>query len=210
MVDFKDIPHMLRNGDREAALLSYEAYLDEIDGPSSEEFDDDDPVREFNPLFTVWEQIEIYHREVERRPDNPRSWKLLGYAYMCAGGYVPVLLYLAEHCLQASIARYDESPLIDNLKDKLGIVERARQGDNDAHVELLGLEAGIAGAFEEFPEKVPVPRVFFENNIIDSPDIEITKSTLAMGILEEETEYEPEEIPSNGYSGDLGNGIQNN
>jgi hypothetical protein len=187
MAAYNDISRFLKKNDRKAALRSFEAYLDEIGGPNNENSDGNDPLRDINTEFTVWEQIGLYNREIERRPDNPRSWKLLAYAYMCAGGYVPILLYLAEHCLHASIARYEKSPLIYNLEDKLGVIERARRGDSDARVQLLGLEAGVAAAFGEFPERVPVPSVFYENNIVASSEIEINESALAMDILEDET-----------------------
>lgn len=210
MTVYNDISRFLKKGDRKAALRSFMEYLDEIGGPDNENSDSDDPIREINTGFTVWEQIELYNREIERRPDNPRSWKLLGYAYMCAGGYVPILLYLAEHCLEASIARYEKSPLIDNLKDKLDVIERARRGDTDARVQLLGLEAGVASAFDEFPERVFVPSVFYENNIVNSSEIEINESTLSMDILEDETEYDTDEAPDNGFLDNSDEGIYNN
>ncbi|MCP4231848.1 MAG: hypothetical protein GY771_17100 [bacterium] len=210
MAVYDDISRFLKKSDREAALQSFKTYLDEIGGPDNESSDGHDPVREINAEFTVWEQIVLYNHEVERRPDNPRSWKLLGYAYMCAGGYVPLLLYLAEHCLHASIARYGNNPLIDNLEDKLDVIERVRRGDTDARVQLLGLEAGVAGAFDEFPERVPVPRIFYENNIIASPEIEINESALVMDILEDETEYETDEVSDNGFLDNFDEGTYNN
>ncbi len=185
---YKEILSNIAKGDRKSALDSFAAYLDEIGGQAYEISEEDDPVRRLNLEFTVWEQIEVYTTEVDQRPDNPRSWKLLGYTYMCAGFYVPILLHLAEHCLQASVIRYDDNSLVNNLSDKLDIIEKARSGDEDARKELLEAEVGLACAFDDFPETVPVPLVFYENGIVAVPEIEINETGLAADIFGDEIE----------------------
>jgi hypothetical protein len=185
---YKEILSNIEKGDRESALDSFAAYLDEIGGPVYEISEEDDSVRRLNLEFTAWEQIEIYNNEVDKRPDNPRSWKLLGYAYMCAGLYAPILLHLAEHCLQASVARYEDDSLIINLNDKIEIIEKARRGDVDARKELLETEVGLACAFDAFPETVPVPLTFYENGLVAVPEIEINETSLATDIFGEEIE----------------------
>lgn len=185
---YKEILSNIAKDDRESALDSFAAYFDEIGGPVHEISEGDDPVRRLNLEFTVWEQIEIYKNEVDRRPDNPRSWKLLGYAYMCAGLYAPILLHLAEHCLQASVARYEDDSLIINLNEKIEVIANARRGDDTARREILEAEAGLACAFDDFPETVPVPLVFYENGIVAVPEIGISETSLATDIFGEEIE----------------------
>lgn len=183
MAAYEEITKELEQGNRKSALDSFSAYLDEIGGPVVGFTEEDDRVRRLNLEFTVWEQIDVYNIEVGRRPDNPRSWKLLGYAYICAGLYVPILLYLAEHCLQASIVRYEDESLQTNIREKIDIIEKARNGDDEVRRGILEAEAGLARAFECFPKTVPVPAVFFENKIVAGSEIEINESDIATDVL---------------------------
>ncbi len=186
MPSYKKITKELEKGNRNSALDLFSLYLDKIGGPTAETVEEEDRIRLINLGFTIWEQIDVYNEEVAKRPDSPRSWKLLGYAYMCAGLYVPVLLYLAEHCLQASIVRYEDESLLTNIEEKINIIERARNGDEEARREILEAEAGLALAFDRFPEKVPVPNVFFQNSIVAESEIKINENNVATDVLGED------------------------
>jgi hypothetical protein len=150
----------------------------------------DDAVREINQLFTIWEQIEVFCREVDRRPNNPRSWKLLGFAYMWAGAYVPVLLYIGEHCLRAALARtVDDAESTRNIEDKLAVIAGAKAGDAEIRRDLASAEAVLAAPSESFPAKIPVPRLFHESGLTPGKYIFVNDDDIAIdGFDESETE----------------------
>lgn len=183
----EEIRFLAECGDKTAALRELAAYLDDIGGPFDDTDIEGDPLSELNPLFTVWEQIDIYCGEVDKRPENRRSWKLLGYAYMCAGVYVPVLLYLAEHCLRTSMALGEDETLNENLENKLELIDLAKYGDKEARETIVVIETGIAGFFEQFPDIVPVPDVFYVNRICPSRNIEVNENLISPDFWDAET-----------------------
>jgi hypothetical protein len=180
---WKDIAALLEAGEVAAALERCAAYWDETGGPPVRA-SGYDPVRELNRRLTVWRQIELYVGEIDRRPENPRSWKLLGYAYMWAGSYIPVLWRAAEQALLASAAREEDEALVANLEEKMELCRRALAGDEEARVEVAEGEKLFAASFAEFPPEIPMPRIFVRAGIVGLPALKVTAAVIAPDLLE--------------------------
>ncbi len=180
---WKEIVDLLETGDAAAALERYRLYWDEAGGPprcTSGE----DSLRELNRRLTVWQQIELYVGEADRRPDNPRSWKLLGYAYMWGGLYIPVLLRAAEQALLASAVREDDEALVANLEEKMELCRQAIAGDKEARTEIAEGERLFAKIFDVLPAEVLMPEAFVSARIVASPALKITAAVIAPDLLD--------------------------
>ncbi|HUV86235.1 MAG TPA: hypothetical protein VMX79_03895 [bacterium] len=179
----KDIVDLLEAGDAAAALERCRLYWDETGGPPRRT-SGDDSLRELNCRLTVWEQIELYVGEVNRRPDNPRSWKLLGYAYMWAGSYIPVLLRAAEQALLASAAREDDAAMAANLEENMELCRQALAGGEDARAEIAGGERLFAETFGELPAEVSMPDPFVAAGIVGSAALKVAAAVIAPDLLD--------------------------
>jgi len=180
---WKDIFDLLEAGDAAAALDRCRLYWDEAGGPPRRS-SGEDSLRELNRRLTVWQQIELYAGEVDRRPENPRSWKLLGYAYMWGGLYIPVLLRAAEQALLASAAREDDEALVANLEEKMELCRQAIAGDKAARTEIAGGEQLFAEKFDVLPAEVPMPEVFVSARIVGLPALKVTAAVIAPDLLD--------------------------
>ncbi len=179
----KEIVDLIEAGDVATALKRCSIYWDEVGGPQHRT-SGEDPLREINRRLTVWQQIELYVGEVDRRPDNARSWKLLGYAYMWAGLYIPVLLRAAEQALLASIAREDDEAVISNLEEKMELCRQAIAGSEEARSEIAGGERVFANTFDVFPAEVSMPEVFVNARIVALPALKVTAAVIAPDLLD--------------------------
>lgn len=180
---WKEILSLLEDRRTFDALERWRGYWDQAGGPAPFA-SGDDPLRDLNRRLTVWQQIELYVWEVNRRPNNPRSWKLLGYAYMRAGLYVPVLLRAAEQALLASAARLEDAVLTANLEDKMELCRRALAGDKEARAEIAEGERAFAESFYEFPAEVSMPEPFINSGIVALPALKVTPAVIAPDLLE--------------------------
>jgi len=179
----QDIAELLDAGDVEGALARWRAHFDDVGGPAARP-DEDDYVREFNRRLTVWQQLELYVWEVERRPHNARSWKLLGYAYMWAGLYVPILLRAAEQAFLISSAHEEDAALTSNLEEKMELCRLALGGDEDARAELAAGEHAFARQFETFPAVIPMPEPFVHSGIAPQRELKVTAAIIAPDLLD--------------------------
>lgn len=179
----KDIVDLLEAGDAAAALERCRLYWDETGGLAPRA-SGEDSLRELNRRLTVWQQIELYAGEVDRRPDNPRSWKLLGYAYMWAGSYIPVLLRAAEQALLASAVREDDAAAAANLEEKMELCRQALAGGEEARAELAEGENLFAETFDELPAEVPMPEPFINAGIVGLPALKVTAAVIAPDLLD--------------------------
>ena len=180
---WKEIVGLLEAGEAAAAVARCRAYWDEVDGPRPQ-VEGDDLLREFNRRLTVWQQIDLFVWEVNRRPHNPRTWKLLGYAYMWAGLYIPLLLRAAEQALLASVAQEKDAALAANLEEKMELCRRALAGDKDARAEIAAGEQTFANNFVEFPASVPLPEPFVSSGVVGQPELKVTAAVIAPDLLE--------------------------
>jgi hypothetical protein len=179
----KDIASLLEAGDVDGALERCRAYFDEIGGPAYRP-EEDDYLREFNRGLTVWQQLDLYVGEVDRRPHNPRSWKLLGYAYMWAGVYVPILLRAAEQAFLISTAYEEDAALVANLEEKMELCRLALTGDEGARGELAAGERAFAKEFEDFPAAIPMPEPFVNSGIVPGRELKVTAAIIAPDLLD--------------------------
>lgn len=179
----EDIAALLEAGDVDGALERCRAHFDEVGGPAARP-DEDDYLREFNRRLTVWQQLELYVREVDRRPHNTRSWKLLGYAYMWAGLYVPILLRAAEQAFLISTSQEEDAALAANLEEKMELCRAALAGDKNARAELAAGEQAFATEFEEFPAVVPMPEPFVNSGIVPERELKVTAAIIAPDLLD--------------------------
>ncbi len=180
---WKEVLRLLEAGQIARALDRCRAYWDEAGGPAPRA-SGDDPLREFNRRLTVWQQIELYVWEVNRRPSNARSWKLLAYAYMRAGLYIPALLRAAEQALLASAAHEENAALAANIEEKMELCRRALAGDKEARAEIAKSERAFAENFFEFPTEVPMPEPFVNSGIVALPALKVTAAVIAPDLLE--------------------------
>ncbi len=180
---WKEIVGLLEAGEAAAALARCRVYWDEVEGPRPQ-VAGDDLLREFNRCLTVWQQIDLFVWEVNRRPHNPRTWKLLGYAYMWAGLYIPVLLRAAEQALLASVAQEEDAGLAANLEEKMELCRRALAGDKDARAEIAAGEQAFASSFAEFPTSVPMPEPFVSSGVVGQSELKVTAAVIAPDLLE--------------------------
>ncbi|NIT36571.1 MAG: hypothetical protein GTN49_08725 [candidate division Zixibacteria bacterium] len=180
---WKEIEGLLEAEGAAAAVARCRIYWDEVDGPRPQ-VEGDDLLREFNRRLTVWQQIDLFVWEVNRRPHNPRTWKLLGYAYMWAGLYIPLLLRAAEQALLASVAQEEDAALAVNLEEKMELCRRALAGDRDARAEIAAGERAFASGFVEFPASVPMPEPFVRSGIVGQSELKVTAAVIAPDLLE--------------------------
>lgn len=179
----KEIASLLAAGDVDGALERCRVYFDEVGGPAARA-EEDDYLREFNRGLTVWQQLELYVWEVDRRPHNARSWKLLGYAYMWAGVYVPILLRAAEQAFLISAAHEEDAALVANLEEKMEICRAALAGDKDARGELAAGEQAFSKEFEDFPAAIPMPEPFVSSGIAPGRELKVTAAIIAPDLLD--------------------------
>jgi hypothetical protein len=180
---WKEIVGLLEASDAAAAIERCRLYWDETGGPAPRS-SAEDSLRELNRRLTVWQQIDLYVGEVNRRPENPRSWKLLGYAYMWAGSYIPVLLRAAEQALLASAAREDDAALTVNLEEKMELCRSALAGGEEARAEIAEGERLFAETFDELPAEVPMPEPFVDGGIVGSAALRVTAAVIAPDLLD--------------------------
>lgn len=180
---WKEVVALLEAGDVTPALERCRTYWDETGGPPRRA-SGYDPLRELNRRLTVWHQIELYVGEIDRRPENSRSWKLLGYAYMWAGLYIPVLLRAAEQAFLASAAREDDEALVANLEEKMELCRRALAGNEEARIEIAEGGKMFAASFDEFPPEVPMPKAFVRAGVVGLPALKVTAAVIAPDLLE--------------------------
>ena len=178
----EDIAALVEAGDVDGALERCRAYFDEAGGPAARP-DDNDYLREFNRL-TVWQQLELYVWEVDRRPRNARAWKLLGYAYMWAGLYIPILLRAAEQAFLISTAQEEDAALAANLEEKMELCRAALAGDKNARAELAAGEQAFTTEFEEFPAVVSMPEPFVKSGIVPERELKVTAAIIAPDLLD--------------------------
>lgn len=179
----KEIVDLIEAGDAAAALERCSIYWDEAGGPPHRK-SGDDPLRELNRRLTVWQQIELYVEEVDRRPENARAWKLLGYAYMRGGLYIPILLRAAEQALLASAAREDDEALVANLEEKMELCRQVIAGGKEARAEIAEGEKLFAEEFDVFPAEVPMPEAFVNARIAALPTLKVTAAVIAPDLLD--------------------------
>jgi len=179
----EEIIELLERGETETALAHCRALWEETAGPSPPGTEPDF-VGELNRRLTVWEQLELYVGEVNRRPANPRTWKLLGYAYMWAGLYIPVLLRAAEQAFLASTAYEEDSSLRLNLDEKMELCRRALAGEAEARAELAAGGETFARAFEKFPPAVPFPDPFLQAGVTARAELTVTTAVVAPDLLD--------------------------
>jgi len=161
-------------------------YWDLAGGPSPQPAGDG-ALREFTTHLTVWRQIELFVAEIDRRPHNPRTWKLLAYAYMWGGLYIPALLRAAEQAWLVCEAHYDEDDTAAaNAREKYELTRRVIAGDGDARTELAAAEKAFAAPFDEFPEEVPFPEPFMMMGIVDRRAYHIDAGSLAPELREDD------------------------
>jgi hypothetical protein len=156
----KEIASLLAAGDVDGALARCRAFFDEVGGPAVRA-EEDDYLREFNRGLTVWQQLELYVWEVDRRPHNARSWKLLGLAYMWAGVYVPIVLRAAEQAFLISAAH-----------------------EEDARGELAAAEQAFSKEFDDFPDAIPMPEPFVVSGIAPGRELKVTAAIIAPDLLD--------------------------
>lgn len=181
--ELKDIASQLEAGDVDGALERCREYFDDVGGPASRP-EEDEQLRDFNRGLTIWQQLDLYVWEVDRRPHNARSWKLLGYAYMWAGIYVPVLLRAAEQAFLISTAHEEDAALVANLEQKMELCRLALAGDKDARGELAAGERAFAKEFEDFPVVIPMPEPFVNSGIVPGREIKVTAAIIAPDLLD--------------------------
>lgn len=167
-------------GERAEALRRYGYMLEETGGPGPA--DAEDAVVVINRCLDVWEQIGIFAAEVDARPDNARTWKLLGLAYARGGVYVTPLLRLAEFAFEAAAVREDDQAVRANIEEKIGLVRAAAAGDEGSLVDLIGSESVLSAPTGYLPNEVPVPALFVQAGIINEPAVPVDDSTLAVGL----------------------------
>jgi hypothetical protein len=179
-----EIIALAEGGDAAAAIERCRAFWDELGGPPEKPTGEDDPVRALNSRLTVWQQIELYVGEVNLRSANPRTWKLLAYAYMWAGSYVPVLLRAAEQALLASVAREEDEGRAANIDEKMELCRRALAGEKEARAELVAGEEAFAAKFTDFPARVPMPEPFVRSGVVRQTELTITAAVIAPDLLD--------------------------
>ncbi|MGD8718798.1 MAG: hypothetical protein PVH29_08245 [Candidatus Zixiibacteriota bacterium] len=175
---------LVEAGDAAAAVERCLAFWEREGGPAERPEGDDDPIRALNSLLTVWQQIELYVGEVNRRSANPRTWKLLAYAYMWAGAYVPALLRAAEQALLASAAREEDEGRAANIDEKMELCRRALAGEKEARAELIAGEEAFAAKFTDFPARVPMPELFVRSGAARQAELTITAAVIAPDLLD--------------------------
>jgi hypothetical protein len=176
-----EILRLLEKGARREALGRYRQLLDEMGGPGSA--GEEDPIAGINRCLDVWEQISVFAAEVDRRPENARSWKLLGLAYARGGVYVTPLLKLAEHAFEAALVREEDPVVRSNIAEKVELVRAAAAGDDGSLVALIEGEGILVEPTEFLPEEVPVPGLFVQAGIINKRAVPVDTNTIAAGLL---------------------------
>jgi len=169
-------------GDINTALSRCRRFWDGTGGPAPQ--GDDGVIRELTSRLNVWEQITLFVWEVNRRPHNARTWKLLAYAYMWAGLYIPALLRAAEQAFLVSMAHEEDDALKENINGKIELIRYALAGDAEARAELAMGERAFAAAFDGFPEQVPMPEAFVTMGIVARPALPVTTAALAQDLRE--------------------------
>jgi len=182
---WKEVVAAAAAGDVAGATALCREYWERTSGPAG---GTDETIRDFTSRLTVWEQIELWVGELDRRPHNARAWKLLGYAYMWAGLYIPALLFAAEQALWASHAHAEDEPARENLEEKVELCRRVRGGDAGAKAELASGEKAFAAPFERFPAEVPFPGAFIRMGVVTADALQVTAALVAPDLLGEEGE----------------------
>jgi hypothetical protein len=177
----EEILRLLERGERAEALQRYGYMLDEMGGPGPANAED--VVVVINRCLNVWEQIGIFAAEVDTRPENARSWKLLGLAYARGGVYVTPLLRLAECAFEAAAVREGDPAVRANIEGKTELVRAAAAGDEGSLVGFLESEGVLSASTGYLPEEVPVPALFVQAGIIGKPAVPVDENTIATGLL---------------------------
>jgi hypothetical protein len=177
----EEILGLLEKGERAEALRRYGYMLDEMGGPGPA--DAEDAVVVINRYLDVWEQIGVFAAEVDTRPENARSWKLLGLAYARGGIYVTPLLRLAECAFEAAVVREKDPSIRANIEEKTELVRAAAAGDEGSLVGLLESEGLLSAPTDYLPDEVPVPALFVQAGIISKPAVPVDENTVAAGLL---------------------------
>lgn len=172
---------MLENGERREALGRYRQLLNETGGPGFA--GEEDPITRINRCLDVWEQINVFAAEVDIRPENARSWKLLGLAYARGGVYVTPLLKLAECAFEAALVREEDPVIRSNIAEKVELVKAAIAGDEGSLVGLIEGEGILVEPTEFLPEEVAVPDLFVQAGIISKRAVPVDTNTIAAGLL---------------------------
>lgn len=177
-VTWGDVVKTAAEGNIEEAIGKCHAYWEKTGGPPAAASVEED-VRAFTRYLNVWQQIRLFVDEVDRRPHNARTWKLLAYAYMWAGVYIPALLRAAEQAFLVSSAHEEQPSVQEVLEEKIEIIKKVLAGDKDARAELALAERAFAAPFDAFPEDVPMPRVFITMGLVNQPSLIVTMASLA-------------------------------
>jgi hypothetical protein len=179
----EEIIMLLERGEIETALAQCRAMWEETAGPPAPR-GETDFVGELNRRLTVWEQLELYVGEVNRHPTNPRTWKLLGYAYLWGGLYIPVLLRAAEQAFLASTAYEEDPSLLVNLDEKMELCRRALAGEAEARAELAAGGETFARPFKTFPPHVSFPDPFVQAGVASRAELTVTTAVVAPDLLD--------------------------
>jgi len=177
-----DVMALADDGDGAAAVAACLDFWDREGGvpPASAE----DGLRDFTRRLTVWDQISLFVGEVDRRPHNARVWKLLGYAYMWAGLYIPALLRAAEQAFLVNAAHEDDEGRARNAEEKVELCRRALAGDEAARAEIAAGEEAFASPADEIPAEVPMPAAFQVMGVVDRPALRVTAAVVAPDLLD--------------------------
>jgi len=177
----EEILRLLDKDERTEALRRYGYMLDETGGPGPA--DAEDAVAEINRRLTVWEQIGVFAAEVDARPENARSWKLLGLAYARGGVYVKPLLRLAECAFEAAVVREEDPAVRENVEEKTELVQAAAAGDEESLGGLIESEGVLSAPTDYLPDEVAVPALFVQAGIIGETAVPVNENTVATGLL---------------------------
>jgi hypothetical protein len=171
----REILRLLENGERREALGRYRHLLDEMAGPG--------PANEEDSIVKVNRCLSVFAAEVDLRPENARSWKLLGLAYARGGVYVTPLLHLAGYAFEAALVRENDPAMRSNIEEKIELVKAAVAGNEESLIGLMEGEAMLIEPTEILPEEIPVPELFVQAGIINKNAVPVNASTIAAGLL---------------------------
>ena len=177
----EEILRLLEKGERTEALRRYGYMLDEMGGPGPA--DAEDAVVVINRCLGAWEQIGVFVAEVDTRPENARSWKLLGLAYARGGVYVMPLLRLAECAFEAAAVREGDPAVRANIEEKIELVRAAAVSDERSLVGFIESEGVLSAPTDYLPDEVPVPALFVRAGIIGKPAVLVDENTVATGLF---------------------------
>jgi len=170
-------------GDGPAALEACWAWWDRTGGPGLAE-KDDVSLREVASRLTVWDQIALWVGEIDRRPHNSRSWKMLGYAFMRGGLYIPNLFSAAEQAFLVSEAHTEDEPARVILLEKIELCREARAGNISVRAELAAAEEAFAVPFGAFPEEIVLPEAFVQMGVCPGRTLKVTPAVIAPDVLD--------------------------